>query len=378
MGKAGIGGEERNKSVLLVDFKIQHGGGQQKLVDMAAALSRNGIKCGALVARNGWLFQVLNTLDTRGVALVTRCDGKAAVKRICRAIAIFLALLANHRSIRSVNVLVVNDPEAYVPAALVGILFQVDVLLYIHMAYKGISLRALCLSASSPAVRRLICCSEFVQGYLEKSGCKHVAQKTVAVENSISRDYLSQVSHINECKPRSRKRVAVIGRIVPEKGQDILMQLGREMPDTQFFVIGGFSDADIRYLEGLRAQCPENVVFAGYMDNVVEFLEDQDIGVVVVPSRCDEAFGLVAIEACASFAVVVVRRRGGLLDIANALNLRSGDTDDEILVLIREVQKLDSQEVYSSLAISYSKALQRYGPTRYEQQIVDLVNEYVQ
>ncbi|MCS3779658.1 glycosyltransferase [Tsukamurella ocularis] len=115
--------------------------------------------------------------------------------------------------------------------------------------------------------------------------------------------------------PKSVK-IAMIGRITPWKGQDLLLRALAQMeaqPEVRF-VGGAHFDGDDRYLAELeelaeRLGVAHRVTFTGHVADPLAEAADADV--VVHYSRLTEPFGQVVAEAMAAGRVVVAARAGG-------------------------------------------------------------------
>ena len=136
---------------------------------------------------------------------------------------------------------------------------------------------------------------------------------------------------------RPLQHIGIVGRVSPEKGQDVLIPLAKHFPQLQFHVLGdaAFSSAD--YYERLKREAPENVHFHGWVDNLPAKVNEIGLQVCLVPSRVKEAAPLVPLQMAALSCLVIVRKLGALEDVAHGLNLRKFDEDKELLVLIAEL-----------------------------------------
>ena len=124
------------------------------------------------------------------------------------------------------------------------------------------------------------------------------------------------------------RRIVVLGRITPVKGQDVALtafkmlpkDLGRELTLT----ICGPADNEAAgkpFVRQLRADAAGDArisIRPGFVDSRA-VLETADL--CVVPSRFDETFGLVAAEAMAAGVPVVVSDRGALPQVVGSAGL---------------------------------------------------------
>jgi glycosyltransferase involved in cell wall biosynthesis len=108
-------------------------------------------------------------------------------------------------------------------------------------------------------------------------------------------------------------RLAAVGRLIPIKGLDVLMQAfaaaRAQVPELTLEVAG-----DGPLAADLRRGAPDGVTFLGRVSPVAEVYERN--AVVVVPSR-GEGFGMVALEAAERGRAAIVSRVGGLPEIVS-------------------------------------------------------------
>lgn len=127
--------------------------------------------------------------------------------------------------------------------------------------------------------------------------------------------------------------VAIVGRLTPTKGQDILLRIAEPLQDRfRFVVIGAASGEFADYAAKLQQEAPANVSFYGESRDVAATLSEVRAQFSLVPSRWDDPFPLVASESLCSSCFTIVRRRGGLTDLATTIGLPSfGEDDAEVL-----------------------------------------------
>jgi len=129
-------------------------------------------------------------------------------------------------------------------------------------------------------------------------------------------------------EPRAGPAFGALGRLVPEKGFDVLIRafgrLGRENRDARL-AIGGAGPArpaleQLAHAEGLS----DRMEFAGFVRDVPAFLAG--INVFVLPSRW-EAFGIALLEAMAAGLPCIASRVGGMPEVGGDL-VRWVEPDD--------------------------------------------------
>jgi glycosyltransferase involved in cell wall biosynthesis len=112
-------------------------------------------------------------------------------------------------------------------------------------------------------------------------------------------------------KNRSEKIViGCFGRLVKQKGFDILIKSFVKLPDNKFELKIAGAGVEEEYLKSL-AKGNKNIQFIGHVHNLSEFLKDIDI--VVIPSIW-EAWGNVCVEAKAAGKIVIASDTGGLTE----------------------------------------------------------------
>ncbi|MGH9165917.1 MAG: glycosyltransferase, partial [Acidimicrobiales bacterium] len=127
--------------------------------------------------------------------------------------------------------------------------------------------------------------------------------------------------------PPSDGPVLAVGRLVPEKGFDVLIRAAA-IAGKPVVIVG---DGDQRAaLEALAAETEADVTFAGSVAPAALADHYRAARLVAVPSR-REGFGLVAAEAAAAGRAVVASAVGGLVDVVqpggNGVLVAPGDVD---------------------------------------------------
>jgi glycosyltransferase involved in cell wall biosynthesis len=140
----------------------------------------------------------------------------------------------------------------------------------------------------------IIANSEFMKGkYLEEFPGKPISVVYPAL------DLDKSSAPVPECV----RRVMMVG-ISDEKGYDIFKGLAEFFPELEFHAIGD------RTLTVGKTRSDGNVTVHGWLKNPSTFIDQMDL--VLVPSRWEEPFGRISIEALYRNKHVLVSAKGGL------------------------------------------------------------------
>jgi glycosyltransferase involved in cell wall biosynthesis len=154
--------------------------------------------------------------------------------------------------------------------------------------------------------------------------------------------------------------VGYMGVLAPHKGVDVLADAARALgPASNIkFVIGGTGE-DTTYVEQLKARFGEaNVEFLGWVkpENAYPLFD-----VLVVPSRWNEPFGRIVVEALAYGVPVICARSGGIAESIqahkNGFTFESGN-HAELATILRDVIEANAPGhlALSQNALQHSKS----------------------
>jgi glycogen synthase len=153
---------------------------------------------------------------------------------------------------------------------------------------------------------------------VSKSIACHLAVPSIIIGNPY-RDELFQRDHL----ATRHRDLIFVGRLVPDKGVDILINAlwllrERKLRPSLTIVGDGPELAELRRAVD-RFQLVDQVTFVGTQTGktLVELLNSHRV--IVVPSRWQEPFGLVALEGVACGCRAIVAECGGLLEAAGPL-----------------------------------------------------------
>lgn len=162
---------------------------------------------------------------------------------------------------------------------------------------------------------KILTCSQIVLEDLEKKGISK--DKMESVGNGILIPNL--IPKPSQGEDQKKKRIAIIGRIDPWKGQQQFLRLAQFFPDFDFLIVGKSSEHDTKtqdFENNLRQQKRDyqidNLSFLGFQ-NISELLPTLDL--VLHLSFEKEPFGRVVLEALAYGIPVLASNRGGAREI---------------------------------------------------------------
>ena len=149
--------------------------------------------------------------------------------------------------------------------------------------------------------------------------------------------------------------VQYVGRISPEKGVDRLVSAFREIrrPGVHLLLVGEWPQGDARASERVRFAAELRRALDGLPHTIIDVISPSEVhryfhlgDVIVVPSRFEEPFSMVAIEAMASGIPVVAARKGGMVEYlrhgANSL-LFDAEAGPEAIAEVIQVVHDDSR-----------------------------------
>jgi glycosyltransferase involved in cell wall biosynthesis len=201
------------------------------------------------------------------------------------------------------------------------------------------------VSLFEPAVdeaERILAISDFVK----KEVSKTVGGRVEVIGGAVDKElfFPSKVLANN-------RRIVFVGRIVSEKGVEVLLHaFSRQNVAKQLIIIG--EGPKLKEMQSTASDLgiADRVFYTGYLppDKIRDYIVSAEV--VVVPSIWEEPLGLVAMEAFACGVPVVASRVGGLPEVVktheNGLLVPPGDIEMLASTIVR---LLSDRHLYSSL-----------------------------
>jgi glycosyltransferase involved in cell wall biosynthesis len=161
--------------------------------------------------------------------------------------------------------------------------------------------------------------------------------------------------------------VAYVGRVSPEKGVETLVAAAARCPDIPFKMAGATDR-----MPRLASAAPGNVTFVGHLDGASLHAFYRESRMVVLPSRCLEAFGLPLAEAMSHGKPAIASRIGGMPSIVEdgvtGLLVEPGNASE----LAGKIGALwERPELCRAMGeAGRAKALNEYSPARYYERLM--------
>ena len=172
-------------------------------------------------------------------------------------------------------------------------------------------------SLLSARVDALVCISDAVLQFTRTSGAR--VRDRRRVYNAIDTEALQGVK---PTLPPGPKRVGIVGRIMPKKGQHHFVEAAalicRKLPEVEFFVIGQSTGDDRSYEDAARTTAKRlglgsRIHWTGHINEPLGLMKSLDV--IVHAAVEPEPFGRVIIEALALGRPIVATALGGPVEI---------------------------------------------------------------
>jgi len=224
------------------------------------------------------------------------------------------------------DLVVLSGPRSMVQGGSLAALLGVPSLLRLNFVIEFSSMQVQLLRLLRARGQRVIAVSEAVRQWASAA----LDLDAAAIERVYPvRDWSRYDAVAPDARSRIRRACGIadqatvlllVGRLLlAEKGQDVMLRaLPRvldERPDTVLLLAG--DGPDRQRAEALAGELgvTRSVRFLGHREDVPELLAACDL--LLVPSTCEEAFGLVALEGHAAGRPVIVSAAGGLTEIVD-------------------------------------------------------------
>lgn len=230
------------------------------------------------------------------------------------------------------------------------------------------------------STRALVLPSEFIRRELLAADVRFADPRVQVVPNGLDARF-SDIPFQDRFTGRPLQHIGIVGRVSPEKGQDVLIPLAKHFPQLQFHVLGDAAFSSEDYYERLKREAPENVHFHGWVDDLPVKVNEIGLQVCLVPSRCPpespgrsfEAAPLVPLQMAALSCLVIVRRLGALEDVARELGLETFEKDEELFIVLEKLCRNDILSHMSSANTFFTSCIYDFSNDKLQTRFSELL-----
>lgn len=358
-------------SIAFLEQYGQLGGGQQVLLELILAAKSLGYRVTVLVPA-GPILDKLHELevDVRIIPLCKLQQGKKSILDVLRLGLHTLRMILTHGYfLLRQKLLYVNGNRLLPVAFVLSVLFSKKVVYHVHLHYEGMERNLLLLVLRSRYTMSVVVPSLFVLRELVAFSAVFNDHRVQVVENGLDSRFGFR-EFTDRFTGRALQHIAIVGRVSPEKGQDVVIALARKFPQMTFHLLGdaAFSDAD--YLDILQRSAPSNVVFHGWVDDLPQKVDELGIQLCLVPSRGNfEAAPLVPLQMAALSCRVAVRYAGALADVAEKMQFDTFVSDAAIVPYLAQLEKKTSEINREKTAKIFDQVQDCYGHETWQKQL---------
>lgn len=214
--------------------------------------------------------------------------------------------------------------------------------------------------------------SNFIKNRIEE--IQRVPDKVKVLYNTIEYDKFNKiVSNDEKNELRTRYNISekdfvfiYVGRIMEEKGVLELVQafniLKQKYNAIKLIIVGGNKSLNNEgeYIESVRKEANGNVIFTGQIDNSDIYRYYSISKVQIIPSKWNEAFGLIALEGIASNLIIIASNSGGLPEVLGNTELLVDNNNlvNELVTKMEYVYK--NKEKLEQLKMNYPGIIDKF------------------
>ena len=356
--------------VLLVDQYRDIGGAQTVLLRVLGCFVSRGFEVATAIPGGGELENAIRArfgarVEQIAVPELVLTPRHKTARDGVRLAMYSAALMRLAPALRRFDYVYVHGPRLF--PAFVGLssLIPGRYVYHVHLEHSGLEKAIIGGLLRHPRTHAVIAPSEFVlRGLRSRAN----GTRLRLVENSLS-ERMSALPFVDRWRGAERLELVTVGRLIPEKGQDLVLDLAAHFTRHRFHLIGCADPSRPEYASELRGRATPNVVFHGQVSDVVATINEIGAHVCLVPSRRAESFGLSAIEGMACSCLTVASGRGGLGDIAERTGAWTAGAADAWRAAIERIETSPPQEMSLVAKAQHDRALDGYSFERFARDV---------
>jgi glycosyltransferase involved in cell wall biosynthesis len=333
-------------SILFVDQGREIAGGEVVMFSLIETAREKGFQVGVLAPMGGGLEAAL---VSRWGPRVARYDlkplemqnGRKGLGDLFRLMAYCFHVLKFWRVAAGYRVIYVNGGRLAPAFALLSLLLPMHRWFYhVHLCHSRVEKLLLAIISLIPTTDQIVMASSYIRDdYFRSLPWLKKSRRFVVLENCLDAafDCLLPLDRFQPEDEPQQLTVALIGRVSPEKGHDVLPRLAKRFPSVRFLIIGRIMADQQDYFDSLFAEKLPNLIYLGETSRLPSLLDEQQVQFSIIPSRWEEPFGLTSIESMAASCITFVSSKGMLPLIAERTGALCFRDDDHLEDLLEKV-----------------------------------------
>ncbi len=362
--------KEPAMKILFLDQFGSLGGGQQILLELVRAVQKLGWKTQVLIP-NGDCAQALQEQQSHVIPFTewSFTQKKKSFWDFIKLFAFSVTLLFKHRSVFSqADMLCANGGRMYLMCFLASLLYAKPAVYYLHLDLGKLEYKFLQYILQSKHTKAIVAPSLFIKQRLLEQSTAFADDRVCVVENGLDSRFDS-LPYRDNFTHSEIQHVGIIGHIHHLKGQDVFLQLAVRFPSLHFHLFGDATPFENSYYQHLQTQAPKNIHFHGWVQDLPSKICELPLQIGLVPSRCHESFSLVTLQMTALSCLVLVRNLGALEGLAKTLDLLTFNDDEQLEGMLSKILSTPNQEIAQQVAQSYTKAVERYSYSSFQERL---------
>ena len=172
-----------------------------------------------------------------------------------------------------------------------------------------------------------------------------------------------------------------VGRIVPEKGVEDLIKafckIDAGLKKNKLIMVGNTDNNDyILKLKKMAKSRINDVVFTGYIEycQIPEICSIADVG--ILPTRINEAFGMVIIEFMSLGIPLIISNKGGMIEITDEICRKTANVNENYIANITKCMEeylQESTDKFSLIKENCKKNAEKFSKERYCKNFYNLI-----
>ncbi len=229
------------------------------------------------------------------------------------------------------------------------------------------------------AIDAIIFVSQAARDAFLSSGVDVDRSRLHVVHNSIIPEKVTPLKNSSDASADGKVKLLFAGRIVPEKGLDVLVKALELLKDTNRWtleVCGTGKSRDVMPIVKLSRGLgiADRISWPGSVDNVQQHIADSDV--VIMPSIAPESFGLVILEAASHGVPAIASNNGAqpeiITDGVDGILVTSGDYEALARAIRALIDDPERRKAMGSAALAtFNK---RFSYEKFFKKITDIYN----